>query len=115
MRMILPRLRPTQLCTLVVLVIGLSACTEPLKHSQRIPDSVYVDLLVDLYLVDARHQEGLPPDTTLRSAILSAHNISEDQLASTTQYFVENRDAFEVIYDKVIDKLNEEQSRLRNP
>ncbi len=97
---------------LFALLIALAGCSTVADSDVILADSVYVDVLVDLHLLQARFDEGAPVDSLLRLTVLQNHGVDDQLLNLTTRYYSDNPDEYLILYNKVIDQITEEQQAL---
>jgi hypothetical protein len=91
-----------------------------IKRSQRIPDKDLVSILTDLYIADGLialpsiHARFSAKDSAGNYiAIIEKHGYTKDRMDKTMKYyFINNPKKLEKIYDQVLARLSEIQSRL---
>jgi len=101
-------------------IISCSGNSGNTRKSKRVPDKDVVSILTDLYLADGLL--GLPPVRTVFSKkdsttnyieIIKKHGYTKEQMDMTIRYFfIRNPKRLEKIYDEVLARLSEMQSRL---
>jgi hypothetical protein len=97
--------------TLVALV---AACGDNAANRERIPDSLLVDVLVEVYTATAKaHLEGTDPELARVEAIRQ-FGIDTVVLNRTIDYLAENPDSAAVVYKRALDSLIVEQRELRS-
>lgn len=99
-------------CILLLLCTGLAACSSLTSAPPPVADSTMVQVLAELHLLRARlRTPGLPPTDTSRSTVLSKYQLSTEQFDEALAYYTEHPEAFEVVYDQVLDQLSQERSQ----
>lgn len=108
---------------LILLLAFLFSCKE---KTVVIPDSVLskdtmANVLMDIQLEEAiisklGINDSLPKDSILKgfALIFQKHKISQEQFAKSFDYYKENPEMLEEIYDKVINELSEMQALIGN-
>lgn len=83
------------------------------KKKYIIPDDKFVDVLVDIHLADAIALQNNPvysgfelDSADLYESVFSNHGVTHAQFDSTMSYYGTHPDDFQLIYNKVISKLN---------
>ncbi|MCB0719783.1 MAG: DUF4296 domain-containing protein [Bacteroidetes bacterium] len=108
-----PRVRHWFAGSAVIAGIIASGCSGFGGSEQGMSDSTFVEVLVDLHLAQARLDQGLQTDSTLRSTVLQKHKVSEERLDAKVQSLIDDRERYLDLYGKVIDRLSEEQEGIR--
>lgn len=105
-------------------------CDIPAKQRQIVPDSreipsnEMVDILYELHLVDGMvalrmieiggHttlESGYTTDSLLYESVFKKHNITREYFEETLQWYFQNHsDTLNVIYDRVITRINMEKT-----
>lgn len=111
----------SKICLLTLILICISCSSGRNKKNRLIPSRDVVSILTDLYLAD-----GLltyPPVRTKYAAkdsisnyvdIIEKHGYTKERMDATIRYyFLRNPKKLEKIYDDVLARLSEVQSRLR--
>lgn len=96
----------------LVALLPLSGCSSISEPGPAVSDSVYVEVLVDLHLLQARFDEGVPFDSTLRPVVLRNHGVTEEDLDQTTLFYSDHQEEFLTLYNRVIDRISEEQRTI---
>lgn len=94
------------------LALGMWSCSPEASERKAPPieDSVFVDVLVDLHLADARREvEPTPPG--LRDTVLATHGLDEAQLQEVVDYYARNPEAYARVYEQVLDRLHATYNR----
>jgi hypothetical protein len=96
----------------LVVWLPLTGCSSISEPGPTVSDSVYVEVLVDLHLLQARFDEGVPFDSTLRPVVLQNHGVTEEDLDQTTRFYSDHQEEFLTLYNRVIDRISEEQRTI---
>lgn len=75
----------------------------------RVEDDVFVELMVELHLVDMRRVSDSERNT-LRNRVLAKYSVTNDQLVDTMQYYAHNSEAYAEVYTRIVDRLREESN-----
>ncbi len=115
------KIRPDRLILLVILLFAAASCGENSFFARRklIPEKNLVPLLTDLYITDGLLQypgvrDRFNNKDTISSYldVIKKHGYSKEQLDKTLQYyFVNDPKKLQKIYDQVLARLTEIQSR----
>ncbi|HEX9658807.1 MAG TPA: hypothetical protein VGA18_00840 [Rhodothermales bacterium] len=101
----------------VALLLGgvvLSGCESKGSAGPGIPDSLLVDVLVDVYSATARaHLDGTDPDSA-RVEAMAHFGLDTVALNRTLHYFAENPDSAATVYQRALDSLIVFQRNLRS-
>lgn len=104
---------------LILTVILLQSCAKTEGSRPEIKKDELVDVLVDIHLTDAYlSQEGCRIDRNrdkIESAygyVLDKHSVTPKQFQNTMKYYSHHIDAYEQIYNKVIERLTTFESNL---
>lgn len=108
-----------KICLLLIILVSVS-CGNRESKPDLIPQKDLVTLLTDLYITDGLlinyeiRQRFAPMDSTLNhSRVIEKHGYNKRQLDLTLKYyFINNPKKLQKIYDQVLAKLSELQSRL---
>ena len=96
------------------------SCTSDPKPDYLLSKEEMVDLLVEIYLAEARLSSvGVPRDSaeslfkTYEKTILAKRGIADSTLKASYEYYFEHSQEMEAILDIVIDSLNIQEQRNR--
>ncbi len=106
-------LPPFLLCALFVSSIGLGACSFFSTDEALLSDSTMTKVLVEIHLVNARqdHVGAAPPG--LKDSVFARHGVERSDFEATLRHYSRNPQAFNALYNTVLDTLNSIQSELR--
>jgi len=94
--------------------VVLTGCGANGSASPGIPDSLLVDVLVDVYSATARARlDGTNPDSA-RVEALAHFGLDTVSLNRTLHYFAENPDSAATVYQRALDSLIVVQRNLRS-
>lgn len=94
---------------LVAVALFASGCGSNGGASSELPDSLMVEVLVDVHLADARaHVTGEPADS-LRAEALGRYNLDTLDLRRMLEYYAGHSDEYLPLYDDALDRLLREQ------
>ena len=102
--------RPISALLLLLVVVG--ACSNPIAETPPVQDSVMVDVLVDLHLAERRHALEQDVGRPLRDSILTRHCLDADAYAEAMQYYAAHPDRYAALYGDVVDRLRAARERL---
>lgn len=106
--------RPVAVLILLGCVVGTTGCGGGSKDGPPIPDSLLVDVLVDVYSATARaHLESLNADSA-RAEAVARFGLDTADLTRTLNYFAENPDSASKFYQGALDSLVRIQRELRS-
>ncbi len=101
--------KPTRLLLTVLfsaaLLVGPSCDTS----TAPVDDDVFVELMVELHLVDMRRVPDVER-ATLRSRVLDKYDVSNAELVDTISFYAENTEAYAEVYTRIVDRLREESN-----
>jgi hypothetical protein len=108
-------LPPLLLCTLLLASVGSTACSTFSPSEPPLPDTTMTKVLVELHLANARsnHVGTIPPG--LKDSVFARYGIERSEFESTLRHYSRHPDAFDALYNTVIDTLNAIESDLRRP
>jgi hypothetical protein len=96
----------------VVLILIVLSCSNYGKHG-RIPENQLIKILADIHLADAisfsnKYKiEYLHNDSAYYfESLLSKYNVTRSQFDSTISWYSGNPDKYDLLYSKVLDRLN---------
>lgn len=104
---------PLVVCLALLFALGLAACSPFTPGDPPVADSTFRRVLVELHLTTARseHQDTIPKG--LPDSILRRYDVRREDFDATLRHYSRHPDAFESLYDGVIDTLNALQNRIR--
>jgi hypothetical protein len=96
---------------IAVLIIGI-ACSRSGK-SARIPENQLIKIIADIHMADAisfskKYKEMFRNNDTVSyySRIFAKYNVTNAQFDSTISWYSGNPEKYDLLYDKVLDRLN---------
>ena len=97
--------------TLSLLLLA-GACSNPIAEAPPVPDSIMVEVLVDLHVAERRHALEQDVGRPLRDSILTRHGLDAEVYAEAMAYFAAHPDRYATLYGDVIDDLRADRERL---
>ncbi len=104
---------------LLVLLVSACAQEKPLPPGV-LTKTQMVEWMIPVYLAEARVQLlGVNRDSAyrlfvpLQDSLIRRHGYQDTTLMKSYQYYLDNSDQLEIIYDMVIDSLNLREQKLR--
>ena len=92
----------------LVLAALLPSCSAFTSDAPPVADSTLVEVMADLYLLQARAEvEGVLPPLT-QDSVLARHGVSQEEFEAAMRYYIEHPDAYVDLYDTMLDRLNDE-------
>jgi len=82
-----------------------AACAPGEPAAPNLPDSAFVNALVDLHLADARAGHTGEPAESLRAAALARHGLDTLALRRALEYYAAHPEAYLPLYDEALDRL----------
>lgn len=106
-------LPPFLLSVLLLASAGSTACSSFSPSDPPLPDTTMTKVLVELHLANAResHKGTLPPG--LRDSVFARYGIQRSDFEAALHHYSRNPDAFDALYNTVLDTLNAIQTELR--
>ena len=86
-------------------LLGVAGCSPGEPAAPVLPDSAFVDVLVDVHLADARASHTGAPADSLRAAALARHGLDTTAFRRALDHYAENPDAYAPLYDEALDRL----------
>lgn len=86
----------------LLLAVG---CAPGEPAAPDLPDSAFVDALVDVHLADARAGRTGEPADSLRQAALVGHGLDTLAFRRALAYYAAHPDAYAPLYDEALDRL----------
>lgn len=107
----------------IVVLLALMQCTQEQKQEQVLSEGEMVDLLVELYLAEAKISlTGIRRDSANKlflpyeESVVTSRGITDSTLNAAYNYYLQRPDQLEKILDAVMDTLNlREQRAADNP
>lgn len=106
-------LPPVLLTVLLLTLAGSTACSTFSADDAPLPDTTFTQVLIGLHLSEARNAHVGAIPSGLRDSVLARHGVSRRDFETTLHYYSRHPDAFEGLYDTVLDSLNALESDLR--
>ena len=94
---------------LSLLLITLSSCSLTTPAQPPVPDSLMVEVLLDLHLAAARAEIYTDVSSTLRDSILTEHGLDTTRFQDVMQYYFDQPEAYAPLLKQVLDRLNEQR------
>lgn len=82
-----------------------AGCSPGEPAGPALPDSAFVDALVDVHLADARASHTGEPADSLRAAALTRHGLDTLAFHRALGHFAEHPDAYAPLYEEALDRL----------
>ena len=74
-----------------------------------VPDSIMVQVLIELHLAEARTQMLKENSTAFRDSILMKYNVSREDYETNMAYYHDNPDALHEMLTHALDELSDER------
>lgn len=89
----------------------MSGCADKVTGTSPtpVPDSVMIELLIEMHLVEARIEMHNEPMLEARDSIFMQYGITPAIFGEAMDYYTENPDAYLKIYTEALDKLSDER------
>lgn len=97
-------LLPVLLGGLLALLL-LSGCSSFSSNEPPVPDTTLTRVLVELHLTSTRESLDIPSRPGLRDSVLTRYDLEEEDLEASLQYYSRRPEAFESLYEAVVDSL----------
>lgn len=110
-------------CLVVIGCLLLAACQQKAetKPEYLLDEEQMVGVMVDMHLLEtAQNLKVIEPDTSfaeydsLFGSVFVSHGVTKADFDSSLYYYATNTDEMHVIYDKVLERLSELESRVRS-
>jgi len=101
-----------------VVIVAFSLCGAGCGRGERLPQGVlsaedYADLLTDLYKAEGYfaitsdfQYKNLGGDMAFTyDTLLAEHGVTDEVMATTTEYYLNHRDQYKQVYDRVVENL----------
>jgi hypothetical protein len=105
---------------LPLIILILSACKQETRPPGVLSPTEFSKILVEVYLAEARvNSTGLQRDSAIKlfvpyeEKLLQQFDLPDSVVRKTYQYYVDNPQQLEKIYDSVIDTLSLREQKLR--
>jgi hypothetical protein len=98
---------------MVLVPIGLAACSNFPSGGPPVDDSTFSAVLVDLHLANARSTHLNARYPGMRDSVLARHGIERSEFTETLRYFTQRPDTFKSLYNGVLDTLNAVEGDVR--
>jgi len=103
---------PFVIAVLTAMLIG-SSCGPEASEIVLVPDSVLVEVLVDLHLSRARVDLGFSrEDPEVLDSVLTAHDVARHRFTESLDYYSDHPEEYFQIYNRVIEVLAIENTGL---
>lgn len=97
----------------VVIISALvaSGCADKVTGTSPapVPDSVMIELLIEMHLAEARIEMHHEPMLETRDSIFVQYGITQATFEAAMEYYTENPEAYLKIYTEALDKLSDER------
>lgn len=87
----------------------LSGCSSFSSTEPPVPDSTLTRVLVELHLTSTRESLDVPSRPGLRDSVLARYDLDEEDVEASLQYYSRRPQAFESLYEAVVDSLRSTQ------
>lgn len=101
-----------QILTILTLALLLMACRHDPKPRNAIERDKFVDVLVDVHLVEGLHRDRLRfkmdtlQSSALYLAVLDKHGITQEQMYITTMYYSRHPREYDRVFSDVLTKIS---------
>ncbi len=100
-------------CILFLIASGLitSGCADKVTGTSPapVPDSVMIELLIEMHLTEARIEMHNEPMLETRDSIFVQYGITPATFEAAMDYYTENPEAYLKIYTEALDKISDER------
>lgn len=93
-------------------VLFAAACSTKDAHLPASNDSLLVEVLVDLHLLDARSTIVKDVQPGRRDSVLWRHGLDSAGFEAAMRRYLDHPEAYEALYGRVVDRLNAERIPL---
>jgi hypothetical protein len=101
------------IAVLLAVPLGAMSCEPEPVETARVPDSVLVEVLVDLQLSRATVELGLSePDDGLVDSVLEARGVQPGDFEQTLDFYADHPEDYLKVYNRVIEVLAIENTNL---
>ncbi len=91
----------------------LPGCSRFSDDTPPVPDSTFTRVLMEMHLMEARSTLEPPLPPGLRDSILARYDLQPEEYEATLEHYSRNPQAFETLYQKVIDSLRSTRNTMR--
>lgn len=91
----------------------LVGCSSFSKEAPPVPDSTFSRVLMEMHLREARATREPPLPPGIRDSILARYDLQPDEYEATLEHYSRHPQAFEDLYQKVIDSLRATRNTMR--
>lgn len=98
---------------LVLCFLLLIGCSRFSDDTPPVPDSTFTRVLMEMHLMEARSTLEPPLPPGLRDSILARYDLQPEEYEATLEHYSRNPQAFETLYQKVIDSLRSTRNTMR--
>lgn len=109
-----PTFRPLLALCLLASTLLLSACSGFETDRPPLSDSTMVHLLTEMHLAAERHTVAASIPPGLRDSVFAQFSVTSAQYETTLRYYSRHPDAFETLYNTVVDSLNAARMSVRS-
>jgi hypothetical protein len=88
---------------------GLGGCSALTSEAPPVADSTFVETMVELHLLRARHEfyrDGRQDLEALRDSVLLRHGLTEARFEAALRYYSKRPEAYEALSTAVVDTLS---------
>lgn len=94
----------------LLLLVG---CSRFSNEEPPIPDSTFTRVLTEMHLMEARSTLEPPLPLGLRDSILARYDLQPEEYEATLEHYSRNPQAFETLYQTVIDSIRATRNTMR--
>lgn len=91
----------------------LAGCSGFSNEAPPVPDSTFSRVLAEMHLVKARANLEPPLPPGVRDSVLARYDVQPEEYEAALEHYSRRPQAFEKLYQKVVDSLRASQNRLR--
>lgn len=99
-----------------LLLLASSGCGEGnvVEVEPTVPDSIMIQVLIELHLAEARTQMLKENNTAFRDSILTQYNVSREDYETNMAYYHDNPDVLHELLTHALDELSDERYMQKN-
>lgn len=91
----------------------LAGCSSFSNEEPPVSDSTFTRVLTEIHLMEARSNREPPLPPGIRDSILARYDLQPEEYKATLEHYSRHPQAFENLYQGVIDSLQATRNRLR--
>ena len=102
-------------CIVGSILLGTTGCGDHSRTSEGVPDSLLVDVIVEVFAATARAELDGTDSGVARQEALARFGLDTAALSQTLKVLAEDPDSAAVVYQRALDSLVVIQRNLRSP